>query len=52
MADGKIHWHESFSAALRVEFEDELEELEIREEYPLGKEPMRIDDIIIKKEKM
>lgn len=51
MADGRIHWHESFSAALRIEFEDDLENIDIREEYLLGKEPMRIDNIIIKKEK-
>lgn len=50
MTDGKIHWHESFSAVLRIELEEELDYIEILDEYLLGKEPMRVDVIVIKKQ--
>lgn len=47
--DGKLPWHPAFSAALHIEFEDELEHLYFHDEHPLGKQPMRMDILIIKK---
>lgn len=51
MVDGKLQWHPAFSAALRLELEDEMDGLEIREEFLLSKKPMQMDVLIIKKEK-
>lgn len=48
--DGKLPWHPAFSAALHIEFEDDLEHLHFHEEYPLGTQPMRMDILIIKKD--
>ena len=47
--DGKLPWHPAFSAALHIEFEDELEHLYFHDEHPLSKQPMRMDILIIKK---
>lgn len=47
--DGKLPWHPAFSAALHIEFEDEMEHLYFHYEYPLSKQPMRMDILIIKK---
>lgn len=49
MTDGKLQWHPAFIAALHVEFEDEMDALEIEAEHLLGKKPMQIDALIIKK---
>ena len=44
-----LQWHPGFCAALRITFREELEYLEMYEEYQLGKKPMQIDILIIKK---
>lgn len=49
MTDGRLQWHSGFSAALRVELEDELDELCIEDEHMLSKEPMQIDVLVVKK---
>ena len=49
MTDGKLQWHPGFSAALRVELEEELDELCIEDEHMLSKKPMQIDVLIVKK---
>jgi hypothetical protein len=46
----KLQWHPAFSAALRIELEDEAEYLQIEEEHLLSNKPMQIDILIIKKE--
>ena len=35
--DGKLQWHPAFAAALHIEFEEELDEIDIREEHLLSK---------------
>ena len=50
MTDGRLQWHPGFSAALRVELEEELDELCIEDEHMLSKKPMQID-VLIKNEK-
>ena len=45
-----LQWHPAFSAVLRIEFAEDLEILDIIEEYMLGKKPMQMDVLIIKKE--
>ena len=49
MTDGRLQWHSDFSAALRVELEDELDELCIEDEHMLSKKPMQIDVLVVKK---
>lgn len=49
MTDGRLQWHSGFSAALRVELEDELDELCIEDENMLSKKPMQIDVLVVKK---
>lgn len=49
MTDGRLQWHLGFSAALRVELEDELDELCIEDEHMLSKKPMQIDVLVVKK---
>lgn len=49
MNDGKLQWHPAFSAALHIELEEELEKIHIEEEHLLGKKPMQIDILVIKK---
>ncbi len=49
MTDGRLQWHPGFSAALRVELEEELDELCIEDEHMLSKKPMQIDVLIVKK---
>lgn len=51
MEDGKLQWHPAFAAALRIELEDEMEKLDIQDEYTLSKKPMQIDVLVVKKEK-
>lgn len=42
MTDGKLQWHPGFVAALHIEFEKELDVLEIEPEHLLSKKPMQI----------
>lgn len=49
MTEGKLQWHPAFVAALHIEFADELDLLEIKAEHLLGKKPMQIDVLVIKK---
>lgn len=49
MTDGRLQWHSGFSAALRAELEDELDELCIEDEHMLSKKPMQIDVLVVKK---
>lgn len=49
MTDGRLQWHSGFSAALRVELEDELDELCIEDEHMLSKKPVQIDVLVVKK---
>lgn len=49
--DGRVQWHPAFAAALRIEFETELDELDIQDEHLLSKKPMQIDVLIVKKDK-
>lgn len=49
MTDGRLQWHSGFSAALRVELEDELDELCIEDEHMLSKKAMQIDVLVVKK---
>lgn len=47
----KIQWHSGFSAALRITLGDEMELLEMREEYLLGRKPLQMDVLIIKNQR-
>lgn len=49
--DGRVQWHPAFAAALRIEFEAELDELDIQDEHLLSKKSMQIDVLIVKKDK-
>ena len=49
MTDGRLQWHSGFSAALRVELEDELDELCIDDEHMVSKKPMQLDVLVVKK---
>lgn len=51
MVEGKLQWHPAFAAVLRIEFEEEIANLDILEEHTLSKKPMQIDVLILKKEK-
>lgn len=51
MTEGKIQWHPGFHAALQIELEEDREQLVFEEEHLLGKKPMQIDVVVIKKEK-
>lgn len=51
MSEGKLQWHPAFSAALRIELEEELDALYIEEEHILGRKPMQMDVLVIKKER-
>ena len=44
----KLQWHPAFCAAARLEFHEDIERLELKLEYNLSKEPIRIDLLIIK----
>ena len=48
---GKLQWHPAFDAVLRIEFEGELDKLQIIDEYQLTRKPLQMDNLIIKKEK-
>ena len=49
MEKRKLQWHPGFSATLRITLQDEMEYLEMQEEYLLSKKPPQIDVLIIKK---
>ena len=55
MADGMektaIQWHPGFCSAAEIELISNRGELEFQREYNLGKEPLRMDLLIIKKRK-
>ena len=44
----KLQWHPAFCAAAGLEFHEDIERLELKPEYNLSKEPIRID-LLIKK---
>ena len=45
----RLHWHPAFYAGMQIELQDEADKLSFQEEYLLGKEPMRMDMLLIKK---
>lgn len=47
-APDKLQWHPAFCAAAGLEFHEDIERLELKLEYNLSKEPIRIDLLIIK----
>ena len=47
-APDKLQWHPAFCAAAGLEFHEDIERLELKPEYNLSKEPIRIDHLIIK----
>ncbi len=49
MSDGKLQWHSAFNATFRIELEDEIDKIQIEAEQLLGKKPLQIDLLIIKK---
>ena len=49
MKKRKLQWHPAFGAALRITLKDEMEFLEMQEEYLLSKKPPQIDILIVKK---
>lgn len=49
MDKAKLQWHPAFSAALRITLQDEMKYLEMYEEYLLGKKPLQMDILLIKK---
>ena len=51
MTEGKLQWHVAFASTLRIELFQEIEKMQILTEQLLGKKPMQIDLLIIKKEK-
>ena len=44
----KIQWHPAFYAATELELQEDIEQLELKREYNLSKEPIRSDLLIIK----
>lgn len=49
MEKTKLQWHPGFCAALRITLGEDLDFLEIREEHLLGKKPLQIDVLVLKK---
>ena len=49
MEKAKLQWHPAFGAALRITLQDEMQYLEMHEEYLLSKKPLQMDILIIKK---
>lgn len=47
----KLQWHPAFSAALRIELEENMNDLDFKDEYQLSKKPMQMDVLVIKKER-
>ena len=50
MSDGKLQWHSAFNATFQIELEDEIDKIQIEAEHLLGKKPLQIDLLIIKKQ--
>ncbi|MDR3239088.1 MAG: hypothetical protein LBT44_03255 [Clostridiales bacterium] len=50
-ADDDIYWHAGFFEALQLEFWEYENYLEFKDEYQLSKEPLKIDALIIEKQK-
>ena len=50
MQEVKLQWHSAFTSALRIELEENMDNLLIEEEHLLGKKPMQIDVLIVKKD--
>jgi len=48
---GRIHWHEAFYEALQVELHEQKDSLQFENERLLSKEALKMDVLIIKKEK-
>lgn len=46
-----IHWHPGFQGAMELEFLKYKGQLEFNGEFQLSKEPLRMDLLIIKKQK-
>ncbi|MCI9441749.1 MAG: hypothetical protein HFH15_11060 [Ruminococcus sp.] len=46
-----IYWHPAFFADIQIELKDDADNLIFENEHQLGKKPMEIDVLIIKKEK-
>lgn len=49
MEKTKLQWHPAFGAALRITLQDEMQYLEMHEEYLLSKKSLQMDVLIIKK---
>ncbi len=49
-AEGQLQWHPAFSAAIRIELEEYLPWLDIRDEQLLTKKPLQMDVLVIKKD--
>lgn len=49
MIADKLQWHPAFTAALRIELEENINDLDFKDEYTLSKKPMLMDVLIIKK---
>ena len=45
----KLQWHPAFGAALRITLQDEMQYLEMHEEYLLSKKPLQMDILIYQK---
>lgn len=46
-APDKLQWHPAFCDVAGLEFHEDIEQLELKPEYNLSKEPIRIDLLII-----
>lgn len=51
MTDIRLQWHTAIDAAVRIELEMNSSEVQIESEHMLGKKPMQIDLLIIKKDR-
>ena len=49
MGRKKNQWHPAFAAAIRMELQDNGDDLEFEEEHLLSKKPLQMDMLIIKK---
>ncbi len=49
MSKEKLQWHPAFAAALRIMLSEEMQYLELQEEYLLSKAPPKIDILVVKK---
>ncbi len=49
MEHEKIQWHPAFDAALQIELAEDADSLTFEPEHLLGKKPMQVDELVIKK---